>query len=175
MYIETERLIIRNVEVADENAHLEMVSDGSLDEDIFGGYSGAYHEWIPDYIKETMRLNEKDNPLEDYLAYTIVEKKRGVPVGSVGCSYYEDIGKVGIVYYVGADFRGNGYASEAAAAYVKYFQEHYNGLELTVNARTRNVASCKVLEKTGFVLKETKLYKDFLDKTEELYNFYELK
>lgn len=173
MYIETERLIIRDVEATDEKAYLEMVSDGSLDEDIFGGYSGTYQEWIPGYIKETIRLSERDNPQEDYLAYTIVEKKNGIPIGSVGCSYYEDIGKVGLVYFLGADFRRKGYASEAVAAYVKYFRERYNGLELTANARVRNTSSCKVIEKSGFVLKETKMYQDFFDEEAELYNFYE--
>ncbi len=37
MYLETDRLIIRSMELADEKAYIEMASDGSLDEDIFSG------------------------------------------------------------------------------------------------------------------------------------------
>ena len=42
-----------------------------------------------------------------------------------GCSYYEDEKQVGLVYFIGAEYRGKGYASEAARAYAKYFLEHY--------------------------------------------------
>ena len=41
--IETERLIIRSMELTDEQAFIEMASDGSLDEDILCGWDGKYH------------------------------------------------------------------------------------------------------------------------------------
>lgn len=172
MYLETERLLIRSIEPEDETAFIEMASDGSLDEDIFGGYSGGYQELIHDWVKEAMQLDKEDNPKREYLAYTIVEKQCGIPIGSVGCSYDEQLGQIGIVYFIGASYRRRGYAAEAASAYVKYFSARYDGLALRANVRTTNLASCKVLEKSGFVLRETKLYKDFYDEEEKLYSFY---
>lgn len=173
MYLETERLLIRSIEPEDEKAFIEMASDGSLDEDIFGGYSGGYQELIHDWVREAMKLDREDNPKKEYLAYTIVEKQCGIPIGSVGCSYDEQLGQIGMVYFIGADFRRRDYATEAASAYVQYFLEHYDGLELKASVRTTNLASCRVLEKSGFVLRETKLYKDFYDEEEKFYNFYE--
>jgi len=100
MYLETDRLIIRSIEIADINAYIEMASDGSLDEDIFSGYQGECREWIPEWVNEAILLDRKDNPKHDYMSYTIIEKKRGVLIGSVGCSYYEDSGQIGIVYFI---------------------------------------------------------------------------
>ena len=53
MYIETDRLIIRDMQVSDEPAYVDMASDGSLDEDIFAGCSTKYHEWMCGWIAET--------------------------------------------------------------------------------------------------------------------------
>lgn len=173
MYIETERLIIRSINPADENAYIEMASDGSLEE-IFGDCSEC-HKWMKDWIEESVLLDKANNPNGEYLAYTIVEKERNIPIGSVGCSYYEDLNQVGITYFIGSKYRQNGYASEATAAYANYFWEQYNASGMIDTVKTVNVASCKTLEKSGFSLIETKMYCDINDTSEELYNFYESK
>jgi len=112
--------------------------------------------------------------MKESIAYTIVEKESGIPVGSVGCTYYEDEEQVGLVYFVGAEYRGKGYAAEATHAYAKYFLEHYNIPKLVVNIRVANKASCKTAENAGFTLVETKMYQDYGDELEKLYNFYEM-
>ena len=176
MYIETERLIIRSMELSDENAFIEMASDGSLDEDIFGGWVdryGEYQIWMKDYIKEVIRLDKRNNPKSDYLAYVIEDKAQGIPVGSVGCSYYDESGEIGMVYFVGTKYRGKGYATEAAAAYAKYFLEQYDVSRMVNNIRAENVASWKTAEKAGFVHLETKMFRDIFDDEEKLYRFYE--
>lgn len=172
MYLETERLVIRSINLADENAYIKMASDGSLDKDIFYGRSREYHEWMNRWIKEAIEAEYKDN-IKEWLAYTIEEKKRGIPIGSLGCTYYEDLEQTGLVYFVGAEYRGNGYAAEAVAAYAKYFIECYNESKIIVNIRAENKSSCRTAEKAGFLLAETKMYKDFSDDEAILYNFYE--
>ncbi len=174
MYLESDRLIIRSIELTDEKAYVEMVSDGSLDEDIFSGWHGDYNELIHEWVKEAISLDKENNPKNDYISYTILEKKSGDPIGSVGCSFYEDLGQVGIVYFIGANYRGNGYAPEAAAAYTKFFLENYDTPKMIATIRTANTASCKSAEKVGFRLVETKMYQDFNDDAEKLYNFYEI-
>lgn len=171
MYLETDRLIIRSMELADVKAYIEMASDGSLDEDIFSGWNGDYSEWMPIWVKESILYDREDNPKKDYISYTIIEKKSGVPIGSVGCSYYEDSGQVGIVYFICAVYRGNGYAAEAIVAYTKYFFEHYDIPKMIATIRNENVSSWKVAEKAGFVLVETKMYQDFNDDREKFYHF----
>lgn len=172
MYIQTQRLVIRSIKKEDEEAYINMVSDGSLYE-IFGDCAGCAR-WMGKWIEEAMALDKADDPYREYLAYALIEKKTNVLVGSVGCSYYMDLRKIGITYFIGTVHRGDGYAAEAAQAYANYFLTHYDAPELIATVKTKNIASCKTVEKAGFTLKETKLYCDINDETEEWYNFYKI-
>ena len=172
MKIETERLIIRSIELGDEMVFAEMAKDGSL-HDI--GFDEKCSEWIAGWIDEAIRLSEKDDPRADYIADVICLKEDGRVIGSVGTSYYEDLDKVGIVYFVGAEFRQKGYVSEAVKAYLDYYFDHYEENEIRANIRDANVPSWKTAEKAGFVLEEKRMYKDIDDSEEQLYRFYSIK
>lgn len=172
MKIETERLIIRSIELGDEMVFAEMAKDGSL-HDI--GFDEKCSEWIAGWIDEAIRLSEKDDPRADYIADVICLKEDGRVIGSVGTSYYEDLDKVGIVYFVGTEFRQKGYVSEAVKAYLDYYFDHYEENEIRANIRDANVPSWKTAEKTGFVLEEKRMYKDIDDSEEQLYRFYSIK
>lgn len=172
MKIETERLIIRSIELGDEMVFAEMAKDGSL-HDI--GFDEKCSEWIAGWIDEAIRLSEKDDPRADYIADVICLKEDGRVIGSVGTSYYEDLDKVGIVYFVGTEFRQKGYVSEAVKAYLDYYFDHYEENEIRANIRDANVPSWKTAEKAGFVLEEKRMYKDIDDSEEQLYRFYSIK
>lgn len=172
MILETKNLRIRDVVPSDEKAFVEMALDGSLNEI---GFDKDCSSWMKDWILEAQRLAQKDNPQIDFLAYVIEDKRAGVPIGSVGCSYYEDLKKIGIVYFIGAKYRNKGYASEATCAYIDYFFEHYDETEIILTTREKNTFSQKVAEKSGFVLTTKKMYKDLYDTDEELYRFYSVK
>ena len=169
--IETDRLIIRDVVMPDGEVFTHMASDGSLND---VGFDKDCSSWMGDWIIEAKNLAREDNPRKHYLAYVIEDKGTGSPVGSVGCSFYEDLGKVGVTYFVGADFRNNGYASEAIKAYVCYFFEHYDENEIIATIREDNLPSWKAIEGAGFSLTEKKMYKDINDTNEELYRFYSM-
>lgn len=171
MISETARLIIRDVEFSDGKPFAEMASDGSLTDIGFGAGCG---EWMNDFIKEAKKLSKNDNPKADYLAYTVLEKETGLVIGSVGCSFYEDLDKTGITYFIGAEFRGKGYATEAVSAYIRHYFTHYNEDEIIATIRDENLSSKKVAEKAGFVLKDKRMYKDINDSEEKLYCFYSL-
>lgn len=170
MFIETEKLIIRSIEPEDEQAYIDMASGGDL-QDIFGDCSDC-REWMASWIQEARALDRQDNPTGDYLAYAVTEKLHGILLGSVGCTYYEDLNQVGVTCFTGAAFRGQGYAAEAVTAYVQYFFTHYDIHRLIATVREDNTASWKTVENAGFVLSETRMYRDINDKKEELYRFY---
>ena len=172
MKIETERLIIRSIERGDEKVFAEMAKDGSL-HDI--GFDEKCAEWIADWIEEAISLSEKDDPRADYIADVICVKEDGRVIGSVGTSYYEDLDKVGIVYFVGTEFRQKGYVSEAVIAYLDYYFAHYDENAIQANIRDANVASWRTAEKAGFVLEDKHMYKDIDDSEELLYRFYSAK
>lgn len=110
----------------------------------------------------------------DYLAYAVMLKNNNIVVGSIGCSYYEDLQEIGITYFIGAQYRNNGYAVEAVKAYTKYFFSHYNVQKMIATVRNENVPSWKAIEKAGFLLTGKRMYKDLNDEKEELYHFYEM-
>lgn len=172
MYIETDRLIIRSIQHGDEKAYAEMAKDGSLAEI---GFDPDFYDWAGGWINEAVTLTEKDDPRADYIPCTIILKSSEQVIGNVGCTYYEDIDKIGICYFAGADHRRNGYVSEAVKAYISYFFGHYNEDEIIAAIKSSNVPSWKTAEKCGFQLMETKMYKDVDDKKEELYRFYSMK
>lgn len=171
MILETERLIIRELEEADAKHFAEMAADGSLKDVSFDTDCG---KWINEWIVEAKELLRNDDPAKEYLAYTVQLKNSETVIGSVGCSYYEDLKKVGITYFIGAKFRNNGYASEAVKGYLRYFFQHYAINEIIATVREENISSWKVIEKTGFNLIERRMYKDLNDEFEELYRFYSI-
>ena len=131
--------------------------------------------WITEWITEAKYFAHRNNPNMDYLAYTITLKDGAAVVGSVGCSYYEDLRETGITYFVGAQYRNNGYAVEAVKAYTEYFLECYHAKKIIATVRNENVPSWKVIEKAGYILNTQRMYKDLNDAKEELYRFYEIK
>ena len=169
MIVETDRLIIRDVAQPDGEAFNHMASDGSLND---VGFDKDCSSWMDNWIIEAQKLAREDDPRKCYLAYVIEDKRTGSVVGSVGCSYYEDLEKVGVTYFIGADFRNNGYASETIKAYVRYFFEHYDENEIIATIREDNLPSWKAIERVGFLFKEKKMYRDINDAKEKLYRFY---
>lgn len=145
MRIETDRLIIRPVECGDEVFYADMAKDGSLND---VGFDKNCEEWIGNWIKEAIILDEADNPQTDYIAYSICLKSDGSIVDSVGCSYYDDLKQTGITYFIGNKYRRNGYAVEAIQAYTDYFFAHYTIKKLIATIREENIASWKTLEKS---------------------------
>ncbi|MCR5502149.1 MAG: GNAT family N-acetyltransferase [Lachnospiraceae bacterium] len=171
MRIETDRLIIRSIERGDEVKYAAMAKDGSLAEI---GFDENFSDWMEEWVSEAFELTRKDDPHEDYIPCTVVLKSTGEVIGNVGCTYYEDTGKVGICYFAGAEFRKKGYVSEAVKAYVPYFFEKYNEPEMLATILDSNVPSWKTAERAGFVLSEIKMYKDIYDEKEKLYRFYRI-
>ena len=129
---------------------------------------------------ETKRLVIRDIKTNDAVPFAIMTADGTLNdgaevVGSVGCSYYEDLRETRITYFVGAQYRNNGYAVEVVKAYTEYFLKCYNAKRIIATVRNENVPSWKVIEKAGYILNTQRMYKDLNDAKEELYRFYEIK
>lgn len=172
MLIETQRLTIRDIQKEDGICFSTMAEDGSL---VDCGLDRDCSKWIANWIKEAQEFAIRNNPYMDYLAYAISLKNQNVVVGSVGCSYYDDLQEIGITYFIGNQYRNNGFAVEAVKAYTNFFFQHYNVHKMIATIRDENIPSWKVIEKSGFKLTEKKMYKDINDAKEVLYRFYEMK
>lgn len=147
-----------------------MAKDGSL-RDV--GFDADCEKWMDEWIDGAIALSERDDPRKEYIACTVCLKETNEIIGSVGCSFYEDLDEVGITYFIGGQYRGNGYAAESVNAYAEYFFSHYGINKLIATIREANVSSWKTIEKCFFTLVETKMYKDINDDVAQLYRFYE--
>ena len=164
-----ENLFIRSLEPPDGKVFAQMAQDGSLQEI---GFDKECYKWMDNWIKETTELNNENNPLKEYLAYAVVEEKTGKVIGSVGCSYYDDLDAIGICYFIGSEYRNRGYAVEAAGLYLQYFFDNYDVSQIIATIKDGNTASWKVAERIGFELIDKRNYKDSNDECEESYRFY---
>lgn len=172
MRIETKRLRIREFLPSDEPELLRMAADDSLVDVGFDRDCGA---WLGGWIVGARELTQRDDPRADYLAYAVEQIETGMLIGSVGTSFYTDLDQVGITYFIGAQYRGGGYAAEAVRAYVRYFFEHYDEDALIATIREENLPSWKTVENAGFHLTQKRMYRDINDREETYYRFYCLK
>ncbi|MBO4516583.1 GNAT family N-acetyltransferase, partial [bacterium] len=105
MQITTPRLLIRPIQQGDEIILEEMSRDGSFSE---LGLDSDCAEWIGEWIDEAVSLAEQDNPKVDYICWIVCLKDDGKVIGTVGNTFYEDTGKIGITYGIGAEYRQKG-------------------------------------------------------------------
>jgi RimJ/RimL family protein N-acetyltransferase len=116
-------------------------------------------EWLnnPDYWGEYLPLKQQSRtevekeydsqPQES--KWFIVEKKDGSKIGSIG--YFLATGNLlEIGYSLIPDERGKGYCTEAAKILVDYLFLSKSIVRIQTHTDVRNVASQRVLEKTGF-------------------------
>ncbi len=171
MLFKTERLRIHDLRPEDAISIAAMASDGSL---MDVGFDRACAAWIDGWVEDAGRMTRADDPQTDYLAYGVSHAQTGEFLGSVGVSIYPDLNKVGITCFLGAQFCGNGYATEMVRAYTSHFLRHYNVPELIATIRQDNAPSWRVIEKVGFALQECRMYRDVNDDCEKLYRFYTL-
>ena len=143
--IETGRLIITELT-------MDMVQDvhrNSLDAD--------NRRFVPDEVFETpeeareavayliSRYGAPDGPK----VYAVVTKADRRNTGYVQMVPMED-GNWEIGYHIGAEYTGNGYATEAVKAFLPVMSEQLGIREVYGICLKENAASCRVLEKCGF-------------------------
>lgn len=140
--IETERLVLRPLTVADAEAMYEWVSDERV----------ARYMAYPTYtdigpLKAYLASVEKEP--EPYV-FGFVRKEDGKLIGSGDVSPDEmGDGWWGFGYNLRYDCWGQGYATEATKALIRYAHERYGACKFTSNHATPNTASGHVMEKCG--------------------------
>ena len=144
MRIETERIIIAEFDLS----MAESVHKNSLDEDNRRFVPDEVFETIED-AKETIEfLMSVYESEEGPLVYPVLLKD-GTNVGYVQLVPIEEGFEVG--YHIGKEYTGNGYATEALKAFLNDIMSKKN-LEIVYGVCvSENIASKKVLEKSGFV------------------------
>jgi len=155
IFIETERLILREIETTDEAALFDLESDPEVHK--YVGKKPVENIELIKMVIAFIRQQYQDNGIG---RWAVVEKSSQRFIGWAGLKLFTDeVNGHNDFYELGYRFMtgywGKGYATEAAKAIVDY---GFNQLKLTeIYAMTdpENKASKQVLKKTGFDLVET--------------------
>ena len=146
LYIETERLIISKF----DESMAQFVHENSLDDD--------NRRFVPDEVFETVEtacetvqfLIECYNGDSGPYVYPVLLKS-GENIGYVQAVPI-DSGEWEIGYHIAKSYTGNGYATEAVAAFLPVVMERLGICKIEGVCLLENVASQRVMEKCGFAL-----------------------
>ncbi len=164
MNIKTERLEITEFTLD----MVEAVHINSLDEDNRKFNPNEVFETV-EIAKETVEFlmsvyESKDEPL----VYPVL-LKNGTNIGYVQAVPMDD-GKWEVGYHIAKAYSGNGYATEAVSAFLPVIMKELNIKEILGICVAENIASIKVLDKTGFT-KEFEGMGTYQDEEREICKF----
>lgn len=150
--IETERLILRRFEYADDNA---MLKYWVADEKIQSLYSEPVYS-TKDAVRELLDKYIGSYEKNDYYRWAIIEKKSGECIGQIAYFLVDSKNHFAeIEYCIGSDFQCKGFATEAAKAIIAYGFDKINLHKVQICTKTINKPSKRVIEKCGFTYEGT--------------------
>jgi RimJ/RimL family protein N-acetyltransferase len=144
MIIETERLMLRPLTMDDLPEILRMRAD----EDVVR-YLGGLAKQTPEFGTQRMRFYLECIEKYGYGMSAVVRKSDGVFIGWGGLQPLEETGETEVGYGFDKPYWGQGYATELAAAWLRYGFEEAKLARIVAVAIPENTASRHVMEKLG--------------------------
>lgn len=141
--IETERLLLRPLTVADAEAVFVWVSDPEVNRYV------AYPLYS-DVEQTRAWLRSVETAEEGDLDFGFVRRSDGLLIGSGG-AYRNGDGSWTVGYNLRRDCWGQGYATEATRAVIRFVHDHLGGRIFIADHAVENPASGRVMEKCGMV------------------------
>jgi len=144
MILETERLILREMDQNDFHALYAVLADS----DIMEHYPYTFDETrVRNWIVRNMERYQKDG----FGLWAVVRKETGEMIGDCGITMQNIHGRwlPEIGYHIRADHQRKGYASEAAAASIRYAFENYGFPAVYSYMKYTNIPSQKTAMKNG--------------------------
>jgi len=149
--LETDRLLLREYVEEDAEAFFKL----NTDPDVL--------RFVPD--KPLLNVEQArqiliDHPIADYRKYgfgrgACILKSTGEQIGFAGLKYLEELGEVDVAYRLMPSYWGQGLATEAALASVCFGFADLDLKRIIALVMPENIASVRVLEKTGLRYVET--------------------
>lgn len=141
--LETDRLILREMDVEDAADLYEMDADPEVYK-----YTG---DIVPESVAHTAERISKypDYKKYGYGRWTTVLKETGEIIGWCGLKYLDDINETDLGYRWKPKHWGNGYATEASLACLEFGFKQLGLEQIVAQAYKENVASIRVMEKIG--------------------------
>ncbi len=150
--IETERLILRRFEYADDEA---MLKYWVADEKIQSLYSEPVYTTKAD-VKELLDKYITCYENSNYYRWAVIEKDCGECIGQIAYFLVDSKNHFAeIEYCIGSQFQCKGYATEATKAVIDYGFNKINLHKVQICTKTINQPSKRVIEKCGFTYEGT--------------------
>jgi len=106
-------------------------------------------------VRFNSRLPKWTVAAEHWLCLVIIDKETGMPVGVTGFQIDEnDRSRAEVGYLLIPEHHGKGYGTESLQKLVQFAIDELNLSCLTATVTDGNDASCRVLEKCGFVFSQ---------------------
>jgi len=138
--LETERLSLRRPTLADVKAIARLANDRRIAENT----RRLPFPYLQEHAIAFVRAVAADGSELPFLI-----EQNFAPIGMVGLSWQRpDAPELG--YWLGFDYWGRGFGTEAARAVIDYFFEEFDHETLFAGARVANPMSRNILEKCGF-------------------------
>jgi RimJ/RimL family protein N-acetyltransferase len=138
--LETERLMLRRPTLADVRAIARLANDRRIAENT----RRLPHPYSQDHAVAFVRAMA-----DDKLETAFLIENNHTPVGMVGVNWREpEAPELG--YWLGVEYWGQGFATEAARAVIDFTFEEFDIEHLMSGARVANPTSRNILEKCGF-------------------------
>ena len=144
MIIETDRLLMRPITPDDLPALIRLRAD----EDV-SRYIGGRAMQSPEMIEQRFRFYLACHEQRGYGMAMILRKADGEVLGWGGLQPLEETGETEVGYGFDKPYWGQGYATEAAAAWLRYGFEQAGLARIVAVAIPKNTASRHVMEKLG--------------------------
>lgn len=159
-YIETSRLILREIRAEDKEGLFRLDSDALVHKYLGNEPISKMEE--AEYAVNFIRAQYKSNGIG---RWATIEKSSGDFIGWSGLKYLTEAENGHVNFYdVGYRFIpaywGKGYATEASLAALKYGFEQFNTDKIVGTANELNLASINVLTKCGLIFKNKFMWKD---------------
>ena len=143
--LETDRLLLREYVEDDAESFFKLNSDPEV------------MRFVPDkplLNVEQARQTLIDHPIADYRRYgfgrgACILKSTGEQIGFAGLKYLDELGEVDVAYRLLPAHWGQGLATEVALASVRYGFAALGLKRIIGLVMPKNIASVRVLEKTG--------------------------
>jgi len=150
--LETERLLLKNIEKTDREFVLSQFSDPAITRYLFDA-------------EPLKTLEEADKIISFYLQpeprtqhrWILKDKQNHLPMGTCGFHYWnKEQSTVEIGYDLKEAFQGKGYMNEALNAIIHFAKNQMKVKKINACVYIKNDPSIKTVEKLGFVLTSSK-------------------
>ena len=150
--LESERITLREVLPDDLKDLGECIRDVEM-YTYWGDNRSTLEKNVTSYYDRVLKRNP--NEKQDCFYWGVALKDNNKIIGQIFVNKIQNNRMAHIGYRITRAFWNNGYATEALKATVKFCFEQTELKRLHTDVDVRNVSSCKVLEKCGFVKEGT--------------------